>query len=202
MLIKLFRRFFYSPVKHAKKHPGITLAKRAVLLPGARFRMHSNSNKVDIHPDSMLACNFVFESESGHIKIDEGTFINAGSSLICKDEIKIGKYVTIAWGCTIYDHNSHSLDYCHRVDDIKRQLDDYRNNHYFIKSKDWSTVKSKKIIIEDYAWIGMNCTILSGVTIGKGAIVGAGSVVRHDVEPWTVVAGNPAQFVKRLKNDD
>lgn len=44
----------------------------------------------------------------------------------------------------------------------------------------------------------MNCTILKGVTIGEGAIVAAGSVVTHDVEPWTLVAGNPARFIKKL----
>ena len=46
--------------------------------------------------------------------------------------------------------------------------------------------------------IGMNCIILKGVTIGEGAIVGAGSVVTKDVPAWTVVAGNPAIFVKKI----
>lgn len=45
----------------------------------------------------------------------------------------------------------------------------------------------------------MNVIILKGVTVGEGAIVGAGSVVTKDVPAWTVVAGNPAQIVKRLK---
>ena len=44
----------------------------------------------------------------------------------------------------------------------------------------------------------MNCIILKGVTIGEGAIVGAGSVVTKDVPAWTVVAGNPARVVKKL----
>lgn len=44
----------------------------------------------------------------------------------------------------------------------------------------------------------MNVIILKGVTIGEGAVVGAGSVVTHDVSPWTVVAGNPAREVKKL----
>ncbi len=44
----------------------------------------------------------------------------------------------------------------------------------------------------------MNCIILKGVTIGKGAIVGAGSVVTKDVPAWTLVAGNPARVIKDL----
>ena len=50
-------------------------------------------------------------------------------------------------------------------------------------------------------WIGFESVILAGVTIGEGAIVGAKSVVRKDVEPWTVVAGNPAVVIKRLNHE-
>ena len=55
------------------------------------------------------------------------------------------------------------------------------------------------IVIEDKAWIGINSTILPGVRIGYGAIVGAGSVVTKDVPPMTVVAGNPAKFIKKIE---
>lgn len=56
----------------------------------------------------------------------------------------------------------------------------------------------RKIVIEDKVWIGINATILPGVHIGYGAIVGAGSVVTHDVEPMTIVAGNPARVIKKI----
>lgn len=52
------------------------------------------------------------------------------------------------------------------------------------------------VIIEDEVWLGANSIILSGVTIGKGAIVAAGSVVTKDVPPYTIVGGNPAKFIK------
>lgn len=51
------------------------------------------------------------------------------------------------------------------------------------------------VVVEDYAWIGYGAVICPGVTIGTGAVVGAGSVVTRSVEPWTVVAGNPARKV-------
>ena len=47
------------------------------------------------------------------------------------------------------------------------------------------------------AWIAAHAKILPGITIGEGAVVGAGAVVTRDVEPWTVVAGNPARFIKK-----
>ena len=59
--------------------------------------------------------------------------------------------------------------------------------------------RSATIVIEDKAWIGINSTILPGVRIGYGAIVGAGSVVTKDVPPMTVVAGNPARFIKGIE---
>jgi len=53
------------------------------------------------------------------------------------------------------------------------------------------------IIIEDQAWIGADAFVGMGVTIGQGAVVGARASVFKDVEPWTVVGGNPAKFIKK-----
>jgi len=94
---------------------------------------------------------------------------------------------------------SHSLNYKERQKDISRQNEDYLNGRSFIESKDWDVVKSRPIIIEDNVWIGFDCVVLSGVTIGEGAIISARSVVREDVEPWTIVAGNPAVKIKKLE---
>lgn len=55
------------------------------------------------------------------------------------------------------------------------------------------------ITICDDVWIGAGAIILNGITIGKGAIVGAGSIVTKDVEPYTIVAGNPAKKIKEVK---
>ncbi len=118
--------------------------------------------------------------------------------MICRNKIVIEDNVFIAWGSTIYDHNSHSLDYRDREEDILQQLRDYRLGQSFIANKNWEVVDSKPILIKSNAWIGMNCIILKGVTIGEGAIVGAGSVVTKDVPDWTVAGGNPAKVIKVL----
>ncbi|MEZ4692180.1 MAG: DapH/DapD/GlmU-related protein [Ignavibacteria bacterium] len=55
--------------------------------------------------------------------------------------------------------------------------------------------------IEDDVWIGANCFIMKGVTIGKGSIVGAGSVVISEVKPFSIYAGNPAVFVKAIDEE-
>ena len=122
-----------------------------------------------------------------------------GGTFISRSSITIGNNVTIAWGGTIYDHDSHSLNYLDRRKDIDDELKCIREERNFIETKDWSNVNSKPIVIKDDAWIGMNVIILKGVTIGQGAIVGAGSVVTKNVPDWCVVAGNPARVVKSLK---
>lgn len=57
------------------------------------------------------------------------------------------------------------------------------------------------IIVEDDVWIGAGAIILNGVTIGKGAVIGAGSVVTKDIEPYTIVVGNPARKIKSINVD-
>lgn len=150
-----------------------------------------------IGEDCIISGNFIFESTEGQVKIGNHSYIG-GSTFISRSQITIGENVTIAWGCTIYDHDSHSLDYRLRRKDIDDELRDIRAGVSFIKNKDWSCVSSKPIAIKNDAWIGMNCIILKGVTIGEGAIVGAGSVVTKNVPPWTLAAGNPARVIKEL----
>ena len=55
---------------------------------------------------------------------------------------------------------------------------------------------AKNIIIEDDVWIGFNCIILKGVRIGKGAIIGAGTIITKDVPSHAVIVGNPAKIIK------
>ena len=54
--------------------------------------------------------------------------------------------------------------------------------------------------IEDDVWIGMNAVILQGITVGRGAIVGAGAVVTRDVPPWSIVTGVPARVIRHRRN--
>lgn len=54
-----------------------------------------------------------------------------------------------------------------------------------------------EIIVEDDVWIGANCVVVAGTRIGKGAVIAAGAVVTKDVEPYTIVGGVPAKFIKK-----
>lgn len=167
---------------------------------GIKIRLDNPENHVYlvIGSDSIVAGSFIFESSKGSIIIGSHTYIGGGM-FISRSSIVIGDNVTIAWGGTIYDHDSHSLNYLDRRNDINDELNDIRLGNNFIKNKDWSNVNSKPIKICNDAWIGMNVIILKGVTIGEGAVIGAGSVVTKDIPAWCVAVGNPAKVVKYLK---
>lgn len=64
------------------------------------------------------------------------------------------------------------------------------------------TISKGPIIIEDDVWIGTDVLVLSGITIGKGSVIAAGSVVTKNVQPYSIVGGNPAKIIKMRFNDD
>ena len=101
------------------------------------------------------------------------TCIEAHTSIIIGNNVKVGACTTI------FDTNSHSLDYM-----IRRTSD----NH----------VTSQPICIEDDVWIGMNCIILKGVTIGARSIIASGSVVTKSIPPDSIAGGIPAKVIKKI----
>lgn len=146
----------------------------------------------------VLEGNYIFETQSGYIKIGDRVHIGA-SMFISRERIIIDDDVTIAWDCLFYDHNSHSTNWAERQNDTEQEYKDIRAGLNPIANKNWNVVKSAPIHICSKAWIGVGCKILKGVTIGEGAIVAAGSVVTRDVESWTLVGGNPAIKIKSVR---
>lgn len=109
--------------------------------------------------------------------IGSNTTINYRTVISVAKEVRIGNNCAIAEETKIFDNNSHSLDY---------------------ENRDMRKEDIAAISIADHVWIGMNSIIMKGVTIGKGAVVAAGSVVTKDVPDLTVAAGNPAKLIKRI----
>lgn len=101
--------------------------------------------------------------------IGRGTFIHAGGGVQIGANVLIGPYVKI-W----------SADHCFA--DRSKPINE--QGHEFAP-----------IVIDDDVWLGVDCIILKGVTIGRGAVVGAGSVVTKDIPPYAVVVGVPAQVI-------
>ena len=147
----------------------------------------------------MIGGRYIFESPLGEVIIGSRVYI-AGGDMICTNKIIIEDDVFISWNVYFFDNDSHSLNYKDRVEDMTNHIKDWKSGlTNFNFSKNWQNVKSAPIRVCRYAWIGMEVKVLKGVTIGEGAIVGAGSVVTKDVEPWTIVAGNPAKLIKKIE---
>ena len=106
-------------------------------------------------------------------KLSLGTgYMNYNSVIDCSTSISIGRNVKISENVSIRDSD----------------------NHIIVGSKKASEAP---IVIEDNVWIGINVTILKGVTIGEGSIVAAGAVVTKDIPPHSLVAGIPAKVIKQ-----
>jgi virginiamycin A acetyltransferase len=98
----------------------------------------------------------------------------------------IGNYVSIASGV------SFMLDINHQI----QTLTTFPLQTRLFKPSPKDAVSKGPIIIEDEVWLGANSMILSGLTIGKGAIVAAGAIVTRDVPPYSIVGGNPARIIR------
>lgn len=152
---------------------------------------------VTIGERSLLSARIVFESQAGQVTIGKRAYIG-DCSIICRERIVLGDDVTIAWGVTLYDHNSHSLDWRQRSKVVDHFFNCEGNTNPYT-DLDWTGVTSSPIIIEDRVWIGFNSVVLKGIHIGEGAIIGAGSVVTRDVPPYAIVGGNPASVIGQVE---
>jgi len=114
---------------------------------------------------------------SGDVNIGKDTFINSGTVIFSGNGVKIGEWVLIAPNCTLAPTN-HA--YTSRDKTIRHQG--------FLPSKGG-------IVIEDDVWIGANCTILDGAILRQGCVIGAGSLVRGEVEAYSVNSGNPLKKI-------
>lgn len=117
-----------------------------------------------------------------HIHIDQGTFIGPYVCLAGSGNIKIGKSCLIAAHVGIFANN-------HIFDDPTQTIEN-------------QGISSEGIVIEDDCWVGHAVTILDGVTIGKGSVIGAGAVVTKDIPPFSIAVGVPAKVVKSRKGKE
>lgn len=130
-------------------------------------------------------------TDKAEIVIGDNVFIGGGSLIGSACKITIGDDVLISYDCMIQDNDNHHSSYAIRKNDTR----DWKNG----QQHNWEITPKKPIHIEKGAWIGAKVIVLKGVTIGEGSVVGAGSVVTKDVKPYTIVAGNPARFIKEVK---
>lgn len=124
-----------------------------------------------------------------HIAVNQGAtlelssgYINNHVTIDCFEKISIGTNVAIAKGVTIRDSDNHQV--------ISNNMNEHINGNN-------RNIKSSPITIGDHVWIGMNATILPGISIGNNVVIAAGAMVTKSVPANTLVGGIPAKIIKQ-----
>ncbi|WP_122263015.1 acyltransferase [Ornithinimicrobium cerasi] len=137
-----------------------------------------------------------FASHGDHFEFDpDGTYsydtihvghhVNLGTGptlLATRSTIRIGDHVMFGPGVTIRGGN-------HRFDLVGRYIDT-------VSDAEKRPEDDPGVVIEDDVWVGGNATILGGVTVGRGSVIGASAVVTKDVPSYSIVGGNPAKVIR------
>ena len=143
--------------------------------------------RVEIGSRSCVRGVLETQRNGGSIQVGKNCYIGDHTRIWAADSIIIGNHVLIAHNCNIFDNDTHPINLYERREDAENIIWKGIRN-------DYKTLRYAPIVIEDDAWIGCNCIIMKGVSIGEGAIVAAGSVVTKDVPTKTIVGGNPARI--------
>lgn len=155
---------------------GVTAVGRGVRTVG-RPRI-DNQGVMELHDHVLLrSVNVPVEltcAPGAVLVVGEETFLNYGTSIGATGEIRLGKRVNVGPYVMIIDTQFHDA---------------------YDRAK---VPPAAPVLIEDDVFLGAKCSVMPGVRIGRGAIVGTGSVVTKDVEPFTVVGGVPAKEISRL----
>ena len=154
------------------RNGGEIIIENNVLLNSRNFGYHINmANRVKLFCDKPNA----------KISIGENSRIH-GSCIHAFNNIKIGRNCLIAANCQIFDASGHDLSF----EDVDNRINTF--------------VNSSPIVIEDSVWLGANSVILPGSKIGYGSVIGAGSVVKNEIPPMVIAAGNPVKIIKKYQN--
>jgi acetyltransferase-like isoleucine patch superfamily enzyme len=160
-----------------------------VFYPEAELANAGAREQVQIGENCHIAGQLSALAGGSRLRLGAFCFVGKGSRIWAQDAVEIGNHVMISHLVDIHDTNSHSFNRNQRRAELVARFSQGRE-------KDWSEVECRPILIEDDVWIGYKSSILKGVRIGSGAVVGAGSVVTKDVPANAVVAGNPARIIR------
>ncbi len=138
-----------------------------------------------------MVCKPLFLESAKVIGIGKGAGFDNGCNIVMKENANIGSYAVIGGNHGKITIGRHVMmgTHCTLI----------AQNHRYLE-EGYDGFEGKDILVDDHAWLGANVIILPGVTIGKHAIVGAGSVVTKNIPDYAIAVGNPATVKKFRKN--
>ncbi len=172
------RNVFISPMARVRHGFKIRLDNDVVVERGAMLSVNRKDKSfIAIGANSYLYSSCVIKAVDGWIKMGHNCTVNEFAILHGDGGLEIGNDVRIAAQVRIIAMN-------HIYDDPKVPI------HL-------QGIRAKGIIIEDDVWLGVGSTVLDGVTIGKGTVIGAGAVVTKNIPPYSIAVGVPAKVIKK-----
>jgi maltose O-acetyltransferase len=169
--------------------PGVTIGSDVQIYPTAELTVLGDGvGRIEIGQGSHIRGKLLTFWNHGSVRIGRNCYIGAGTHIWSQSSVWIGDCVLISHLVDIHDTDSHPISAAERRLDADAIL---HSSSYRLPTQ----TRSAAVVIEDDVWISAKATILKGVTIGRGAIVAAGSVVTKDVEAYSIVAGNPARKI-------
>ena len=151
-----------------------------------RYNSNGKIQSVEVDEQAQLDCTTEIAREvriGSHARIGRHTYVQVGTEILSAE---IGAFCSIGTSC-------HIGMYEHPIDNVSTSSRLYLK---MLDAKDFYTDIPQPAVIGNDVWIGSNSTILGGVRIGDGAVIGAGAVVTKDVPPYAVVGGVPAKIIK------
>lgn len=171
------------------------LGKNTRLYGSARIQnARGSSHSIRIGNHSIIKGELLVFAHGGEIAIGEWCYVGEGTRIWSAQSIKIGSRVLISHNVNIFDNLTHPLSASAR----HRQFVQISRVGHPTQIE----LGERAVIVDDDVLIGAGSTILRGVKIGQGAVVGAGSLVNHDVPAWVVVAGNPARIIREIPESE
>jgi acetyltransferase-like isoleucine patch superfamily enzyme len=174
---------------HARLAQQARVGAGSVLQPSSRVANQGGDRAaITIGENCWIAGQLLVFAHAGRITIGDFCYIGEGTRIWSAASVSIGSRVFLAHDVNVHDTNSHSMS-------AQERHENFRQRVLLGRAERPENAAVAPIVIEDDAWIGFNAIIGKGVRIGRGAVVGSGTVVTRDVEPFCIVAGNPAVVV-------
>jgi acetyltransferase-like isoleucine patch superfamily enzyme len=170
------RRINWSSKLHIHSNGDIDLGHGATLQEHTAIEVFENGYLSVGSGTSICRGSILFVLDNAHFSIGDNSYIGEYNNIRCTSEIRIGNNVRISQLITITDGQ-------YNINEKNRLIGEqgYEKNN---------------VIIGDDVWVGSNSVILPGVKIGRGVVVGAGSIVTKDISDYAVVMGNPAKVIR------
>lgn len=170
-----FCRYLERKAVECKFRSSALIHKDTQLLDGARIiNIIKEPTAIIVGANTIIRGELVTFGHGGNVKIGEWCYVGEGTRIWSAEQIQIGDRVLIAHNVNIHDSNSHPLNFRERHNHFKKIKEEGHPSKI-------DNLSSAPVIIEDDCWIGFNSIILKGVTVGRGSIIGAGSIVTKDV---------------------